>query len=48
MNVLERVRERDRRCSLQFMLDRAHQNVAYVALYTQKLAMVSECVCVCV
>ena len=40
MNVLERVRERNRRCSPQFLLRRAEQNVAYVALYTQHLALV--------
>ena len=41
MSVVERVRERNRRCSPEFLLHRANQNIAYVAIYTQHLALVS-------
>ncbi|CAI8042344.1 Vacuolar protein sorting-associated protein 13D [Geodia barretti] len=39
MSVVERVRERNRRCSPEFLLQRANQNIAYVAIYTQHLAL---------
>ena len=40
--TLERIRRRNRRSSLKFALQRAHQNVVYVRSYTQHLTEVSN------
>lgn len=38
--ALERIRRRNKRCSLKFALERAKQNVVYVKGYTQQLTEV--------
>ena len=38
--ALERIRRRNKRCSIKFALERARQNVVYVRGYTQQLTEV--------